>query len=834
MVLGTPSGLHALSEAAATALHLPVPPSARGGPPLLPAAEDPAGGSQQYASEIACGASDKSVTDTPPLQEPRGPEQPGHALTTPRASVAVPGSVSLDIPPDLSWQSSERYLAALLDKYDSLAGPELATLDTLLNRHLASTRPPDISVAFKNGVNRTYVWVRNGRGTAVGDRHLRRRAAALTGLQAQITGNRASTYASAHARILRQAQASRGLSVVPVCGAGSLPPRLQALLAARCNISGAQWSQLREAFGGRHSCFSSRETLRGAAAAVAYEPGRQVRTDERGAHLVDFHSALESVAEGLWSSNQWVDRFVRDGTGAKIAHTTAFVPTALGEPYTLHADSTPDLHLCVGLDKGGRGTPTAKLVATVANQACPQSRPTSILMSTMPCIADDNAALHEMIGPWVVDLEQTLKRGVVVGSTRRAVRLIWTGDLSFLSALVGHAGATARFPCVYCPAVIRPGPLHAELIAKYGTLQRPGAPPTGLRTRQQFLDAMMSYRTCDNDSLTLPLSRWQHLSIVKCPLLAVDPAEVSVIPLHTTLGGTLTLIDLGLEAAYEAGGADACLEAAEALGRALLEDVRVSPAPYHGGALEGRECHRLTAKYPLVCAALAPYLPTGKLAALRTGWTDWAAIVGTLNSAADIPLTEIESFARLARGLVPPLQVAFPWLSVTPKLHALAHHAPAFLRRFGSLGAYGEQALEAWHGFFNYSQARCTADSFLGACKRLVEQAALQRQPGATSELANGQRRMPSQKAGARLATRPNDGRLRRNKDVQRGTVAGDSRADEEMCQWAKKRACKAKRHVDAFNARHEVEYGSDDEYSDSELVGGDEGIDPVAALVIA
>jgi len=55
MVLGTPSGLHALSEAAATALHLPVPPPVRGGPPLLPAAEDPAGGSQQHASEIAGG-----------------------------------------------------------------------------------------------------------------------------------------------------------------------------------------------------------------------------------------------------------------------------------------------------------------------------------------------------------------------------------------------------------------------------------------------------------------------------------------------------------------------------------------------------------------------------------------------------------------------------------------------------------------------------------------------------------------------------------------------------------------------------------------------------------
>jgi len=234
-----------------------------------------------------------------------------------------------------------------------------------------------------------------------------------------------------------------------------------------------------------------------------------------------------------------------------------------------------------------------------------------------------------------------------------------------------------------------------------------------------------------------------------------------------------------------------------------------------------------------MCAALAPYLSAGKLAALRTGWTDWSAFVGTLNTAADVPLDEIESFTRLAWGLVPPLQVAFPWLSVTLKLHALALHAPAFLWWFRSLGAYGEQALEAWHGFLNYAKARCTADSFLGACKKLVEQAALQRQPGATSELANGIRCMPSNKAGTRLATRANDRRLRSSKDTLRGTMAGDSRANEEMFQWAKKRACKAKRRADAFNARNEVEHELDDEYSESELVGEDESIDPVAALVI-
>lgn len=220
-----------------------------------------------------------------------------------------------------------------------------------------------------------------------------------------------------------------------------------------------------------------------------------------------------------------------------------------------------------------------------------------------------------------------------------------------------------------------------KLNAKHGTLQRPEAAPTELRTRDQLLDAMKVYEFNDNEWLTLPLSPWQHFSIVNYPVMAVHPGEVAVIPLHTTLGVTLVLIDIGLEAVYAAKGADACETAAEALGRALLKDIRVRPTPHQGRALEKREFHRLTAKYPLICDPLASFLPAEQLASVRVGWTDWGAIIGTLNRAADVPDADIMSFTRIARGLVPPLQKAFPWMSVIPKLHALAHDAPGF--RYG-------------------------------------------------------------------------------------------------------------------------------------------------------
>jgi len=150
----------------------------------------------------------------------------------------------------------------------------------LISLHLATARPSEISVAFKNGVNRTYVWVSQGRAEPVGDRHLRRQAATLSKLLAQITSGRASNYQSALIRLLRHDQQSKGLAVVPGQGSSPLSPRLQALLAARTNICGMQWSRLREGLGGRDSCFASRETMRAAATAISKESGRQVRTDE--------------------------------------------------------------------------------------------------------------------------------------------------------------------------------------------------------------------------------------------------------------------------------------------------------------------------------------------------------------------------------------------------------------------------------------------------------------------------------------------------------------------------------------------------------------------------
>ena len=241
---------------------LPVVPS--GGPALPTLAVAPnlvrGLGYQRSTHSAAATIGGNGKAPVPVVAREPDPQPPG---------VAVSGGTSVEVPQDQSWESTEPYLAALLARYDSLTAPELGSLDRLINRHFPTTRPPEISVAFENGVNRTFVWVSKGRGGAVGDRHLRRQAATLSQLQAQITSGRASTHQPAVLWLLRHARRTKGLAIVPGQRSRPLPPRLQALLASRCNISGLKSSQLRQACGGRDSCFASLEKMRKAVAAVS-------------------------------------------------------------------------------------------------------------------------------------------------------------------------------------------------------------------------------------------------------------------------------------------------------------------------------------------------------------------------------------------------------------------------------------------------------------------------------------------------------------------------------------------------------------------------------------
>jgi len=122
---------------------------------------------------------------------------------------------------------------------------------------------------------------------------------------------------------------------------------------------------------------------------------------------------------------------------------------------------------------------------------------------------------------------------------------------------------------------------------------------------------------------------------------------------------TALLLRLGIEATYAALGRSSAVAAVTAIGRALLDEVRVRPVAYHGGGFEGRASHRIAERSHVVCDALAPYLPETQLEALRGAWVTWAALAKILNRAQDVSMEEAAAFEVGALGLFPPLQAAF-------------------------------------------------------------------------------------------------------------------------------------------------------------------------------
>jgi len=336
------------------------------------------------------------------------------------------------------------------------------------------------------------------------------------------------------------------------------------------------------------------------------------------------------------------------------------------------------------------------------------------------------------------DLQALFDSGVSVNGSLREVHLFPTGDLSFLGDFLGHKGATCRHPCMFCHVVGRPEMGSTELLAVCGSMQDVAASPTSLRSTAELQVAAVSFADGPNDTLPIPVPAAEHRSIERCPVFDVEPRQIVPAPLHLTLGITGHALRLGIEAVVFESGAAAGAKAARAVGVALLVSARVCPVPHHGGGFEGRDCHRIAQRSAAVCDALVGHLSAARLTTLRRAWAEWSKVISVLNRAEDVPVANAPVFQTTVSRFASGLRATSPWMSVTPKLHALVHHAPTFLLRFGSLGSYAEQALEAWHGFFNHARAHCTADSFLGSCLRLVERAVRERQPAAAHMLNNG------------------------------------------------------------------------------------------------
>lgn len=691
---------------------------------------------------------------------------------------------------------------------------------TLLNDYLAATRPGTIKVTFGNGSVRIYQRETIPRKAEVGPRQKRRRVAEAAAAVGRVLGAEPGLLVATVEDLCRRARQSGGVVVAPAAAALAPPSvRLQTQFILDNNISRTLWQRVRLFLGGPASGLASREVLRRDLGEAQAEERNQVTSDGAGAFLVTPRAAVQGLIGDLLASGEFLERATRGRDGKEIEAVSAFegqdCPGAVPDP------KVRDVQLCFGLDKGGQLS-SCKAILSILNQEHPCSRGNTILYGVFPSKKDDHDALSRMADVYVPDIDALRMDGVEVSGERRAVRLILTGDYSFVTLWCGHMGASSRMPCLYCTAMRCRTARNGLLVDKYGDMQAGSKARGAPRTRQHLEKMAEAYQDGDNASRGTPLSLKEHLSIERRPLLILDPSHISPMPLHLVLGVTVWLLRLGIEAVYFYNGLARARLYAQDLARVLRYAVGVKPKPYFGGAFEGRQCQRIGRRLAVVCTLLEGSVPHRVSTAYADACATWRQLLPVLTTVATIPKDDVALFKRNAAQLVDGLKRHFEWSSVTPKLHVLACHAPDFLSLFGSLGRYSEQGLEAWHGHYNQNASQYAADTFLESCLAYVRRVAVSRAPG------DG-----AYNRGVRRASAPEGARVAKSMTDKRTAVgraaAGGPRLDSASCaqkqadeaaKWAADNLALAVRKIDSYRRRvggPQTEAGTDDCPSDEE-----------------
>ena len=117
-------------------------------------------------------------------------------------------------------------------------------------------------------------------------------------------------------------------------------------------------------------------------------------------------------------------------------------------------------------------------------------------------------------------------------------------------------------------------------------------------------------------------------------------------------------------------------------------------------------------------------------------------------------------------------------------MHILMFHAPAVLDAFRSIGLYGEQGLEAWHGRYGQHAFKYPGANELGRAAAFVRAMALAREAGPDVLTCQPPNRTPAV-AGVRKARKLGDKRRRDNRPAL-PVCCAESRKAVKMCkQWA-------------------------------------------------
>ena len=287
--------------------------------------------------------------------------------------------------------------------------------------------------------------------------------------------------------------------------------------------------------------------------------------------------------------------------------------------------------------------------------------------------------------------------------------------------------------------------------------------------------------------------------------MVLAACDIAPMPLHLTLGITVALLQLAVEAVTFSFGEAAGLTFCSSMGEILRLDAGVSPASYFGGTFEVQKCHGIGRKLMLVADLMDTHAPEPGATALRRACSQWQVLLPTLNRADTIADDDITHFGTCATAFMDGLKAGFAWYSVTPKMHALCCHVTALLWRFGSVGCYSEQDLEALHGRFNQDAARYTAETFLVSCEAFVKASAVGGPPGSAAH-NNLPKRSPAA-AGARVAEGSGDKRTRAFKEqagLAPSSAACRAKAAADMAAWVEGVARAAATRISAYRARLE------------------------------
>ena len=114
----------------------------------------------------------------------------------------------------------------------------------------------------------------------------------------------------------------------------------------------------------------------------------------------------------------------------------------------------------------------------------------------------------------------------------------------------------------------------------------------------------------------------------------------------------------------------------------------VAPKLYFGGAFEGRQCQLNARRLSAVVALFATYVPAAVAAAHSAACGTLTELLLVLTRTGVSSTEDAKSFRPGTDRFVNGLCAAFPWFSVSHKLHTLCCHAPDLRDNFRILRRY--------------------------------------------------------------------------------------------------------------------------------------------------